>query len=241
MLKPALEEAVRAFAEREGVILDTSYAGCGHLLAQMRSLKAEKGAGQFPDAFFACDLSFLAEVEAWFESGKVVSGNDVVLVAPGASARGEAPPIKTLADLAQDELRVGLAHPTKSALGKLTEELLHKAGLYDSVYSPKRRHPVVHTDAAHLLINQMRAGALDAALVYRSNVLSAAKEGRNDLEIIELSPGGVQARQPFAIARSTRHKYLMRRLLAALTGPESVARFRRLGFDVLEPEARARE
>ena len=56
MLQPALRETLAAFADREGVELDLVYNGCGILVAQMRS-------GRIPDAYFACDQSFLESVQ----------------------------------------------------------------------------------------------------------------------------------------------------------------------------------
>jgi len=87
--------------------------------------------------------------------------------------------------LARSELQVGLAHPTNSALGKLTDDLLKKLGLHAKVYDEERARPVVHTDAAHDLVNKMRVGALDLAVVYRSNVQSTP-ENLKHLTIIEM-------------------------------------------------------
>src|SRR5207253_1862095 len=113
--------------------------------------------------------------------------------------------------------------------GKLTDELLRKLSLYEQVYREDRSKPVVHTDAAHLLVNQMRAGALDVAVVYRSNVLSSPAN-QEHLDVIELNLAEAVATQPFAVAKDSAHKYLMRRLLQALVTPENAQRFRSLGF-----------
>jgi len=75
----------------------------------------------------------------------------------------------------------------------------------------------------------MRAGALDLAVVYRSNARSAAANS-DALEVIDLSFPETFATQPFAVAKDSRHKYLMRRLLRSIQSPESAARFRELGF-----------
>src|SRR5207249_958904 len=55
MLRPAIEETLDAFAEREGIPrrnLRCIYNGCGILVTQMQ-------AGQRPDAFFTCDARFM--------------------------------------------------------------------------------------------------------------------------------------------------------------------------------------
>jgi molybdate transport system substrate-binding protein len=223
MLKPGIDEAVKAFARREGVTIQTTYDGCGVLVSQMRTIKAGDSQSHFPDAYFACDLSFLTDVQPWFEAGTLVARNQIVLVV----AKGNPLNVKSLADLTRGDLRVGLAHPTKSALGKLTDQLLRKLALHDAVEN--RPRPVVPAYAAHLLVNQMRTGALDVAVVYRSNVLSS-EASREHLEIVELDLAEAIATQPFAVAKNSPHKYLMRRLLQALVAPENARRFQSLGF-----------
>ena len=225
MLLPGIDETVKDFARREGVTIDTSYAGCGILVGQMKALKAGQNSGHFPDAYFACDQSFLTDVQPWFEAGTLVARNQIVLVVPAGNPEN----IRSLADLTRPELRVGLAHPKNSALGRLTDQLLAKLSLHDQMYRANRPKPVVHTDAAHMLVNQMRAGALDVAVVYRSNVLSSPANQKN-LDVIDLDLAGAIASQPFAIAKDSTHKYLMRRLLQALVTPENAQHFRELGF-----------
>ncbi|MCI0638344.1 MAG: molybdate ABC transporter substrate-binding protein [Gemmataceae bacterium] len=225
MLYPALKPVLDAFSEREGVTLTTSFAGCGLLVSQMKAIQEGKASSHFPDAYFACDESFLRDVQQWFEPGKIVASNDMVLVVP----KGNTERINGPEALTRPGLRVGLAHPQNSALGKLTDDLLRRLGLHDDVYSDERSKPVVHADAAHLLVNQMRAGALDVAVVYRSNVQSSANNAAY-LETVKLDLPDAVARQPFAVARDSEHKHLLQRFLLAVTAPESQARFQELGF-----------
>lgn len=225
MLLPAIEDAVKNFARREGVTITTSAGGCGLLVGQMKALKGGQKPGNFPDAYFACDESFLTDVQDWFETGILVARNPMVLVVP----KGNPENIQTLADLARPDLRVGLAHPKNSALGKLTDDLLTKPGLHEDIYQPGRKMPVVHADAAHLLVNQMRTEALDVAVVYRSNVLSSPSN-RDKLDVIDIDLAEAIAKQPFAIARESDHKHLMRRLLQAIVAPDNARHFGSLGF-----------
>ena len=207
--------------------INTIYAGCGIHVAQMKAMKkGEAVATHFPDAYFACDVSFMNKVQQWFEASKIISRNDMVLAVPKGNPQG----VRSIQDLTRPELRVGLAHPVNSALGALTDDLLKKLGLHDKVYSPKRKLPVVHTDAGHVLVNQMRAGALDVIVVYRSNVLSNADNPDRLLEIVEMNMPEAVAIQPYAVAKDSQHKYLMRRLLEAILSPASEKHFREAGF-----------
>ncbi|MGA2031074.1 MAG: substrate-binding domain-containing protein [Thermoguttaceae bacterium] len=227
MLKPGIDDLVKSFSEREGVTINTIYAGCGIHVAQMKAMKGTPStASHFPDAYFSCDVSFMSQVQQWFEASKVISRNDMVLVVPKGNPAG----VKSIEDLARPELRVGLAHPVNSALGALTDELLKKLKLHAKVYDPARKHPVVHSDAGHALVNQMRAGALDLLVVYRSNVLSNPENAEKYLDVVEMNLPEAVAIQPYAVAKDSQHKHLMRRLLEAILAPKSKEHFLKSGF-----------
>lgn len=230
MLKPGIDDLVKEFKEREGVEINTIYAGCGIHVAQMKAMKkGQTVASHFPDAYFACDVSFMKQVEQWFDASVVISRNDMVLVVP----KGNPKQVRSIEDLARPELKVGLAHPVNSALGALTDDLLKKLRLHDKVYASSRRHAVVHADAGHVLVNQMRAGALDAMIVYRSNVLSNPENAEKYLEIVEMNLAEAVAIQPCAVARNSDHRHLMQRLLEAILSPSSRQRFSAAGFQWL--------
>ena len=218
-------EVVRA---REGVEINTIYNGCGILVAQMKAMRSGPAgpSARFPDAYFSCDVSFMNKVQQWFEASTIISSNDMVLCV----AKGNPKKVTSIEDLARPDLRVGLGHPVHSALGALTDDLLKKLRLHDKVYDPARKTPIVQTSAGDTLINQMRAGALDLIVVYRSNVVSNQKNAEKYLDIVEMNLKEAVAIQPFAVAKDTQHPYLMRRLLEAILAPESQERFRREGF-----------
>jgi ABC-type molybdate transport system substrate-binding protein len=224
MLKPGVDELVKDFEQREGVDITTDYEGCGLLVAQMKAIRAgtEKGK-HFPDAYFSCDVSFMSQVEQWFEASQLVSQNDIVLVVP----KGNPKHVESIEDVARPELRVGLGHPKNSALGKLTDDLLKKIGLGGKV------HPAAEADAAHALVNQMLAGALDLIVVYRSNALSNPANA-DKLEVLRVDIPGAFARQPYAVAKDSEHKYLMRRLLAKILA--SKEHFQEKGFQWIAEE-----
>lgn len=227
MLKPAIDDLVKRFSEREGVSINTIYAGCGIHVAQMKAMRqGEQLPTHFPDAYFSCDVSFMKMVQQWFDAAKTISRNDMVL----AVAKGNPKQIRSIKDLANPDFRVGLAHPVNSALGALTDDLVKKLGLHEKIYAAMRKHPVVHADAGHVLVNQMRAGALDVIVAYRSNVLSHSDNPDRFLEIVDMNIPDAVAIQPYAVARDSEHKHLMGRLLEAILSPQSQQRFRDAGF-----------
>ena len=80
------------------------------------------------------------------------------------------------------------------------------------------------------------AGGLDAAFVYRSNVM-ADPQAMQQIEIIPLSPSAYsRAVQPWAISKRTKNRQLMQRLLEMIVHSDTINRFEQAGFQVEIPE-----
>ncbi len=207
----AIEETVRRFEEREGVQVTRVYNGCGILTAQIRS-------GQRPDAYFACDVSFMTNVQEHFRPAVELAQTRMVLITRKGNPRN----LRTLADLAAPGLRVGVANAEQSALGALTARLLRQLGL-DVAIQP---NIAVQTPTADLLVNQLRAGGLDAAIVYQANT----SQVRDYLDVLPIETPEALAIQPYAVGQSSNNALLMARLLDALLSDDSKRRFEDAGF-----------
>ncbi|MFH1344130.1 MAG: substrate-binding domain-containing protein, partial [Pseudomonadota bacterium] len=227
MLKPGIEDALKRFEKREGVKINTTYNGCGILVDQMK-------AGAKPEAYVSCDSSFMTQVQDGFEPSVDLSRNPMVIVVQKGNPKG----IKTLEDLTREGLKIGLAHPVNSALGALTDRLLKRVGLHEKLYSAENR--VIHTPSAHMLINQMRTGSLDACVAYISNARSAP-QNEKFLDTIEIPLPDALATQPYAVSKQTDHRYLMYRLRDAITTAETSRRFESLGFNWVYDNVESRE
>ena len=116
--------------------------------------------------------------------------------------------VKTLADLAQANLKVGITNAEQSTLGFMIRGMLRQTGLDAAV----RKNVVVEVPTADFLINQMRAGALDAAVVYRVN---AAPQSAH-LDFFPIDHPGAKAVQPFSVRGDSPNKKLAERLLLFL-------------------------
>ena len=211
MNRLALEETLRRFEEREGARVTRVYNGCGILVSQMK-------AGQRPDAYLACDLSFMGQVSELFLDPLNVSRASLVIL----TARGNPREIRSLDDLARPGLRVGIANPEQSALGDLTVKVLDQLQLREPVLSNVK----VQTPTADLLVNQMRAGGLDAAVVYTVSVSQA----RDELAVVPIEAPAAEAVQPYAVRKGSPHRRLMERLLRSILSPESRKLREALGF-----------
>ena len=199
----AIEKLLRRFADREGITITTVFNGCGILCATMRTMQ-DANNPKFPDAYYACDLCFVPPVAEQFPEAVILTETDIGIVVRKGNPRG----VKTLADLAQPSLKVGLCNAEQSTLGYMTRGMLQATGLNDAV----RKSVVVEVPTADFLINQMRAGALDAAVVYRVNAQPQAEH----LEFIPIQHAGAKAVQPFAVRHDSPNRRLGERLLAFL-------------------------
>ncbi len=215
--RPAIEGLLKKFADREGVSVTTVFNGCGILCASMKTMGGTDNP-KFPDAYFACDLCFVPPVADVFPEAVILTQTDIGIVVK----KGNPHAVKTLADLAQPHLKVGLCNAEQSTLGYMTRGMLKSSGLNDSV----RKNVVVETPTADLLVTQLRAGALDAAIVYRVNTQAGAG---NSVDFLPIQHEGAKAVQPFSVRANSPNAQLGQRLLAFLK--MNRAQFEQAGFE----------
>ena len=212
MLRPALEASLTEFEKRENVRITRIYNGCGILVSQMK-------AGEMPDLYFSCDTSFMTQVQDQFEPATTVSNNQLVI----AVKKGNPKQVFKLLDLAKEGLRVGVGHEQQCALGALTKETFIRTGVYAKVV----KNVVVQSPTGDFLVNQLRTGALDVVVAYRSNVAPYTDE----LEGIPIT--GIQCatpQQPIAVSKNSTYPELSRRLMEFLQNEDSRQRFESKGF-----------
>ena len=214
MLRPAIQERVREFEEREGCRVNTVFEGCGTLVAQM-------DAGATPAGYFACDTKFLNKVQKRFFTGRIMTRNEIVLLV----RMGNPKELFKLKDLGKPGVKLGICDGRKSALGELTRIMLERRGLAKEL----EVNVAVKVAKGDDLVSAVQARSLDAALVYRSNAL-ASPVTLEENEIVELNDDLAFAEQPFAVAKGSAYPALMRRLGEFLATPEARGRFEKLGF-----------
>lgn len=221
MFQAGVEQAIKRFEQREGATVNRVYDGCGILVGQMR-------AGAQPEAYLSCDQEFMTMVEDRFGEQTVLSENDIVIAVPKSNPAN----VNNLQDLLRDEVRVGLCHPTKSALGHLTKKMLssdHFGNIYDKLMQTKK----VETATGVILISQLIGGGLDAVIVYRSNAQSNPDNLIHHLEIVEIDDGDTglaKAVQPWAIANETDNRRLLERLFETIHSAQTRSEFETAGF-----------
>ena len=212
MLRPAIDQTVTDFETQEGVRVTRVYNGCGILVGQMK-------AGRVPDAYFACDNEFMNQVQDRFTPRDEISQNELVILVPTGNPRH----VASLRDLTQPGLRVGIGHEKQCAMGWLTQRTLAEGGIKDEVM----KNVTVQTPTGDMLVNQMLAGSLDAAVTYLSNALGAGDK-LNAVRIQGLKCS--VATQPFAVAKDVTYRQLAERLHERLRSAGSKERFTDVGF-----------
>jgi molybdenum ABC transporter molybdate-binding protein len=212
MLRPAIEETLIGFEEREGVRISRTYNGCGILVAQMK-------AGQHPDAYFACDVEFMKQMQELFPNPVNVSENELVILVH----KGNPQNIASLKDLTKPGLRVGIGHEKQCAMGWITQKTFDESGLKTQLM----QNVTVQTPTGDMLVNQLRTGSLDAAVAYLSNAAGAA----DFLDAVQIQgiPCAV-AVQPWAVSEETRYPLLAGRLFDRIRSAESQEIFAAEGF-----------
>ncbi|NNE91826.1 MAG: molybdate ABC transporter substrate-binding protein [Verrucomicrobiales bacterium] len=216
MLRPAIEKTITKFEEREGVKINPTYNGCGILVAQMK-------AGQNPDAYFSCDVTFMTMVQERFSKPITVSANEMVILV----RKGNPHKVFKLEDLKNEGLKVGFSHPEKSALGALTKRMLEDEGLYEEILATGNVIPASAT--GDFLVNQIRSNSLDAVIVYKSNAM--ANPGSDvDVDIIQINRPNAVAEQPFAVGQGSPYPNLVSRFFEACVSEAGKEDFLKYGF-----------
>ncbi len=207
----AVEETIKAFEEREGVQVIRVYNGCGILVSQIK-------AGQKPDAYLSCDVSFMDDVQTDFTNIEDVSNTRIVI----ATQKGNPFQIKSFEDLRAKELRIGVCNPQQSALGALTQNMLKRKNIWDDI------EPQIYsqTPTADLLVNQIRTSSLDAVIVYEAN-LSQVKD---KLTMVQVDDEDAMAIQNIGLGVKSDYPYLTTRLVNALLGEQSKQKYLENGF-----------
>ena len=199
----AIEGLLKKFAAREGISVTTTFNGCGILCAAMKTM-GDTTNPKYPDVYYACDICFVPPVAKEFPEAVLLTEAEIILAVPKGNPKG----IHTLADLAREGIKVGLCNAEQSTLGYLTQAMLKSMNLWDSV----SKNASAQSPTGDLLVNQLRTGSLDAAVVYLNNIIPQ----KEHLDAVKLPADKAKAIQPFAVRQDSPHRMLGQRLLAFL-------------------------
>ena len=185
-IRRALEPLKADFEKTHNCTVRVNYAGAGTLLGQLQT-------GAQADLYLPGDMWY---VERAAERGMVESRRIVAWFVPVIGVRkGNPKKIRTLADLARPDVKVGLGRAEACAIGNTSRNILRAYGLLEKVKADFEALTV------NRLANQVKLGALDAALIWDA----VAKQYPDDIEAVALDDGYFYA-APLAVAVLKRSK-----------------------------------
>lgn len=228
------EKILDEFQADEGVIVNTIYDGCGILTSRMKGIEDQLQSQGFPDVYMACDLYYLENVKNWFQEAANVSDVELVIAVPKGSEK-----VRSLGDLVNPDVRVAVGEPSQCTIGALTRRLLQNEGLYEQFLEKQKQaeEVVVEKSSSAHLVPDVVTGHVDAAVAYITDVLP----NQDKVDIIRIESPLNLAIQPFSIAKTSDHKYLLRRLFKRISNSpeafESVGFHFRLDADSEESES----
>ena len=167
----ALDQMVDRYqADNPDVDIRVTLAGSSTLQAQLRD-------GAEADIFISANVAIVDDLVAGgtiADTGNVIARNELVLAAPAGNPAG----VTSLDDLANPELFIGLCAEGVPC-GDLARDLLDAAAVEPEIDT--------ETTGVRALALALAEGELDAAMVYRSDVVGLA----GDLEEIDFGSSAV--------------------------------------------------
>ncbi len=213
--RPPLEEMGKEFERRYGVPVRFNFTGSNCLLAQI--ILSQQG-----DLFLPGEEFYVRQAQ---KRGYVLKSDVIGYFVPVIMVRkGNPKGIKSLKDLAKPGVRVGLGDPKTCAIGEISEAILRKNGLTESVH----KNVVLRTAMAPELGNILRLGGIDACINW--DAIANYPWVRPAVEVITIPPEqNVITANPLAILKTTKNRQAAELFLQfALTDGQRI--LRRHGF-----------
>lgn len=214
-LKPALDELLPAFATATGIVAEPDYAGSGILLTRAR----QEGVA---DLFLPGDGFYVDELQRL--SGRVAERTEIATLRPCLIvARGNPRGIRALQDLTRPEVRLAVGNAQACQIGRLTAEVLARAGIDPAGLGAKESLTVSELGLWVTLHD------VDAAVVWDATALALGPA----VEVVPLplDPAAI-SRVTLALLTDARHPAAAREFMRFCRGARAQAILRRLGYGV---------
>ena len=219
-LATVLEEISERFELATGDRVALNLAGSNTLARQIQ-------AGARVDVFISADEAQLNAVSRWEVSGTRVELLSNVLAVAVPDDRPER--LRTIGDLLEPRFRrIAIGDPAAVPAGVYARAMLTRAGLWTSLVDR-----LVPTSNVRLALAAVESGAVDAAIVYRSDLVIADRAVEALVVPMAQVPRIVY---PVALMREGRNPVGGRRFHAFLTSEEATGLFRNAGFIPLAGE-----
>lgn len=221
-LRPMMDEAVAAFKKLTPTThIDVGYAGSGCLLSQLTF--SRRG-----DLYMPGEEFYLAQARQhnYIASEKGIAYFEPVILVQKGNPKG----IKTLADLAQPGIKVGLGEPGACAAGRAADDLIKAAKLTAAIEKNVR----VRAGNVPELGNDVKLKSLDAAIVW--NVTAA--QYPEDCDVVTLDKQLYKpSLAPIGVLKFSQHTREAQAFIDFLTSAEGQEIIKRNGMTPFAAEA----
>ena len=213
-IRPPMETIRKQFEREHNCTVNVNYGGSGVHLGQLK-------AGGHADLYIPGDVWWVrkAQAQGMVENYKVAAWFVPVIAVQSGNPKG----IKGLADLARDDVRVGLGRVDGCAVGPVARDVLAAAGLAGQV------KPAFEDTTVNSLADQVKLEALDAAIIWDA----VAKLYANDIDIVPIEDGEFHA-VPFAVAvlKQAKDRALAQAFAETVAGEAGAKAFRDFHYQV---------
>jgi molybdate transport system substrate-binding protein len=209
-----LQQLAAAYEQRSGESIVLNFAASNVLARQI-------AAGARVDVFVSADEAQMDVVSAYVEpsSRVLLVSNQLAIAVPDDRPRTFA----SIRDLTDPAIRrIALGDPAAVPAGVYAKTYLEKLGIWD-VLLPK----VVPSGSVRLALAAVESGAVDAAIVYKTDIASARRAREAFVVPVAEGPRIVY---PAAVIRAAPNRAGARRFLDYLRSADAMAVFERAGF-----------
>jgi len=219
-LQPAMDEIGRQYFKRTGVRIDFSYAGAGMLLSTL--ITNQRGDLYIPGEAFYVDQAA--------KHGFIAESKPICYMVPVIGVRkGNPKNIASLQDLTKPDLRVVVGDPQAIAIGPMTERILERVDITDTV----ERNITMKGACVPELANALATHSADAGVIW--DVMAFQNE--KTLDSVKIDPKYNEASEVL-VARLTCSKKTeeAKKFMDFVTSDEAAEIFHQFGYGTTRPE-----
>lgn len=223
--QPPVESIIDQFEQATGATCIAHYGGSGAMLAQLEVTK--RGDVYFPGS---SDYMALAVEHGLVDEETV---KPVAYLVPAICVgKGNPKDIRSLADLAREDVRVGLARPDSVCVGLYAVETLEQAGLWEAV----KPQVAAYVQSCAQTAQAVSLGTVDAVVGWRV----FAYWSPDTIETVALEPRQVPrlGTIPAGVTTCASDVELAQAFLDYVSGPQGTAAFATWHYLATETEAR---
>jgi molybdate transport system substrate-binding protein len=178
-IREPMEEIASAYENQTGISIDFTFGNSAALLSQIELI--QQGDLYMPGA--------AAYLDSAAKKGFVNSSQKLVYHVPViAVQKGNPKNVTCLADLARSDLRVVIGDPSGPAIGKSTQKILNRSGLWETVSA----NAVAKRATVNEMVVDICMGTADAAVIWHDLYvpdkmdLVEIPKAENDIKVIPI-------------------------------------------------------